>query len=105
MITAAADSFGYEYVFARQIDALGNKGDMLMVLSIDGNCVNLIRAVQAARERNMISCALLGGNGGDLAKSVERSLIVPHPSSQRVQEEILFMVHCLTDLLERDLYA
>lgn len=105
VLTAAADQFGFEYIFARQVDGLGAKGDMLLALSADGNCVNLLRAAQSARERNMISCALLGGNGGDLAKVVERSLIIPHSSPQRIQEELLFVVHFLAELLEQDLFA
>jgi D-sedoheptulose 7-phosphate isomerase len=105
VLTAAADYFGFENIFSRQVDGLGQKGDMLLVLSVDGNCVNLIRAAQAARERNLLSCALLGGNGGDLAKVTDRSLIVPHTSPQRVQEELLFVANSLADLLERDLFA
>jgi D-sedoheptulose 7-phosphate isomerase len=105
VMTAAADQFGYEYLYARQVDGLGHKGDMLIVLSTDGGTVNLVRAVQAAREKNIITCALLGGNGGELAKLADRVLIAAHPSSQRTQEEHLFILHMLVDLLEGDLFA
>lgn len=103
VMTAAADEFGYEYLFARQIEGLGNKGDLFLALSIDGNDINLIRAVQSAREKGLINAALLGGKGGDLVKIVERSIVVPHPSAHRVQEEHLFISHTIVDLLERDL--
>jgi D-sedoheptulose 7-phosphate isomerase len=103
VMTAAADEFGYENLFARQIEGLGNKGDLFLVLSTDGNDINLIRAVQAAREKGLINAALLGGKGGDLVKIVERSIVVPHPSAHRVQEEHLFISHTIVDLLERDL--
>ena len=103
VMTAAADEFGYEYLFARQIEGLGHKGDLFLALSVDGNDINLIRAVQSAREKGLIGAALLGGKGGDLVKMVERSIVVPHPSAHRVQEEHLFICHTIVDLLERDL--
>ena len=103
VMTAAADEFGYEYLFARQIEGLGNKGDLFLALSVDGNDINLIRAVRSAREKGLINAALLGGKGGDLVKMVERSIVVPHPSAHRVQEEHLFISHTIVDLLERDL--
>lgn len=105
VMTAAADQFGYEYLYARQVDGIGHKGDMLIVLSSDGGSINLVRAVQAAREKNIITGALLGGNGGELAKLADRVLMTGHPSSQRAQEEHLFILHMLVDLLEGDLFA
>ncbi|MBD3401689.1 SIS domain-containing protein [candidate division GN15 bacterium] len=105
VVTAAANQYGYEHVFARQVDGLGRKGDILIVMCLDGGCVNLIRAVKTARERGMISCALIGGSGGELARLADRTIVVPHPSPQRIQEEHLFLVHTLVDLLERDLFA
>lgn len=105
VMTAAADQFGYEYLYARQVDGIGHKGDMLIVLSSDGGTINLVRAVQAAREKNIITGALLGGNGGELAKLADRVLMTGHPSSQRAQEEHLFILHMLVDLLEGDLFA
>ena len=76
-----------------------------IVLSASGNCLNLVRAVQAARELQMICCGLLGGDGGELAKVADRAVIVPHPSVQRVREEHLFICHVLLELIVRDLVA
>ncbi len=105
VLTDAANQYGFEYAYARQVDGLGRKGDLLIVLSVDGRCANLVRAVQTARERHMISCALVGGSGGELLKLADRALLVPHPSPQRIQEELMFLAHSLVDLLERDLFA
>jgi len=105
VMTAAANDYGYENLFARQVEGLGNKGDMLVVLSTSGNSANLIKAAQVARKQGMITVALLGGNGGKLGKMVERALVVPHPSTQRIQEEHLFIMHILVELVEKDLFA
>jgi phosphoheptose isomerase len=105
MLTAAADQFGYEWVFARQIEGIGHRGDMLIALSTTGNSPNLIRAAQSAREKGMISAALLGGTGGKLKSLVDRPLIIPQTSRQRVCEEQLFILHVLVELIERDLCA
>lgn len=103
--TAAANDFGFENVFARQVEGLGNKGDLLFVLSTSGNSPNLIKAVAVARERGMLSGALLGGRGGKLAKLIERPLIIPHTSTQRIQEEHIFIIHLLVELIEGDLFG
>ena len=105
MLTAAADEFGYDWVFARQIEGIGHKGDMFVALSTTGNPPNLIRAAHAAREKGMISAALLGGTGGKLKSLVDRPLIIPQTSRQRVREEQLFILHVLVELIERDLCA
>jgi D-sedoheptulose 7-phosphate isomerase len=104
IMTAASNDYGFENVFARQVEGLGSKGDMLFLLSTSGNSPNLVRAAQAAHERGMITVALLGGNGGRLAKIVERALIIPHPSTQRIQEEHIFIIHHLVELIESDLF-
>jgi len=103
ILTAAANDYGFENVFARQVEGLGQRGDMLLVISTSGNSVNLIKAVQTAKARNILTTGLLGSDGGKLAKAVDRSLIVPHPSTQRVQEEHIFIIHALVELIEGDL--
>jgi D-sedoheptulose 7-phosphate isomerase len=105
VMTAAANDYGFDNVFARQVEGLGNKGDMLVVMSTSGNSPNLVKAAQVARKNGLITLALLGGNGGKLGKMVERALVVPHPSTQRIQEEHLFIMHILVELVEKDLFA
>ena len=103
VLTAAANDFGYENVFARQVEGLGNKGDLLFLISTSGNSRNLLNAVQAARARGVLTAALLGGNGGKLGKAVERALVVRHDSTQRIQEEHIFIIHLLVQMIEDDL--
>ena len=105
VMTAAANDFGYDNVFARQVEGLGNKGDMLFVISTSGNSANLIKAAQTAREKGLICVGLLGGTGGKLTTAVDRALIVPHPSTQRIQEEHTFIIHLLVELVEGDLFS
>jgi D-sedoheptulose 7-phosphate isomerase len=105
VITACGNDFGFDNIFSRQVDGIGCKGDMLLVMSTSGNSENLVRAVNSARARGMLVTALLGGEGGKLARMMERPLIVPHTSTQRIQEEHLFLVHTLVELVERDLFA
>ncbi|MFQ5499236.1 MAG: SIS domain-containing protein [Candidatus Zixiibacteriota bacterium] len=105
VMTAAANDYQFKNIFARQIEGIGNKGDMLIVLSTSGNSANLVRAVQTAREKGLLTSGLLGGTGGKLAKLVDRSLIVPHVSTQRIQEEHIFIIHLLVELIEGDLFG
>ena len=105
VMTAAANDFGYENVFARQVEGLGRKGDMLFILSTSGNSANLVQAARTARALGLISCALLGGSGGKLAKMIDTCLIVPHPSPQRVQEEHIFIINLLVEMIEGALFS
>lgn len=104
VMTAAANDFGFENVFSRQVEGLGHKGDMLFLISTSGDSENLVRAAATAREKGLITAALLGGAGGRLAKLVDRSLIVPDKSTQRIQEEHIFIIHLLVELIEGDLF-
>jgi len=103
VLTAAANDYGFENIFSRQVEGLGKKGDMLFVISTSGNSRNLINAVKTARERGVISVGLLGADGGQLLNLVEKAIVVPHPSTQRIQEEHIFIIHNLVALIESDL--
>jgi D-sedoheptulose 7-phosphate isomerase len=105
IMTAASNDYGFENVFARQVEGIGNKGDLLFVISTSGNSANLIKAVQVAREKGILTAALLGGDGGKLAAMVERKLIVPDQSTQRIQEEHIFLIHTLVEMVESDLFG
>ncbi len=103
VLTAASNDYGYESIFARQVQGLGHAGDALMVISTSGNSENLIKAVDAASEMKMLTVGLLGGDGGKLGRMVDKKLIIPHRSVQRIQEEHIFLIHLLVELIEGDL--
>lgn len=103
VITACANDYGFENIFARQVEGLANSGDMLLIMSTSGNSENLIRAAATARQKGAITAGLLGGDGGKLAGLVDKPLVIPHTSTQRIQEEHLFLVHQLVALVEQDL--
>ena len=104
-LTAAGNDFGFDRIFARQVEALGSKGDMLLVMSTSGDSENLLRAVEVAHERGLATAALLGSHGGKLAKTVETSVIIPSDSTQRIQEEHKFIIHEMVGLIEFDLFG
>ncbi|MEK7774802.1 MAG: SIS domain-containing protein [Candidatus Zixiibacteriota bacterium] len=103
VMTAAANDYGYDNIFARQIEALGQKGDMFMAISTSGNSTNLVRAAHTARDKGLLTAGLLGNTGGKLFDIVDRPIVVPHPSTQRVQEEHIFIIHMLVEFVEQDL--
>ncbi len=103
VLTAAGNDYGFEQIFARQVQGLGQIGDILFCLSTSGNSPNLIKAVESAREKNLITMAMLGGDGGRLGRMVDFKLIIPHHSVQRIQEEQIFLIHLLVELVESDL--
>ncbi|NOY88710.1 MAG: SIS domain-containing protein [FCB group bacterium] len=104
VITACGNDYGFEHIFARQVEGLGNKGDMLFVISTSGNSLNLIKAVQIAHEKGLLTVGLLGNEGGKLGKMIERKIVIPHSSTQRIQEEHIFIIHLLVELVESDLF-
>ncbi len=103
ILTACANDFGFEYVFSRQLEALGNKGDILIVFSTSGNSPNVIRAVEAAVKKGMISIGFLGGDGGRLLKMTDYNLTAPSLDTQRIQEAHIAMGHIIIESAEKRL--
>jgi D-sedoheptulose 7-phosphate isomerase len=103
ILTAAGNDLGFERVFARQVQALGRPGDLLLIHSTSGASPNLLAAAHAAREAGLKVAALLAKGGGPLADRVDFALVVPTGSTQRAQELHLTIGHVVCELVERAL--
>lgn len=100
ILTAVANDYSFEEVFAKQVRGLGQAGDVLLAISTSGNSANVIAAIRAARERQMQVVALTGKGGGRIAAMLEDGdvhLCVPHDRTARIQEVHLLVIHCLCD--------
>ena len=103
-VTAIANDYGYEEIFARQVRGLGRPGDLLLAISTSGNSPNVQRAVEVAHEGDLRVVALSGASGGKVSASLapgDVEIRVPSDSTARIQEVHLVVVHCLCDALER----
>jgi len=104
-LTCIANDFGFEEVFARQIEAHGRPGDLLILLSTSGNSENVLRAARVAKEHDIRSIALLGNGGGKLAAEVDIPIVVPIATgSDRIQEIHLHILHSVIEAVERELF-
>jgi D-sedoheptulose 7-phosphate isomerase len=100
ILTACSNDYGFDRVFARQIEALGRKGDLLLALSTSGNSHNVISAIHTAKDQQMDTAALLGRGGGEIAEIANFSVVVPSQSVTRIQEEHLFILHQTVELVQ-----
>jgi len=105
VITAAANDYGYDLVFARQIQGIAKKGDILIAVSTSGNSVNIIKALEIATTKRMIKIGLLGSDGGQVRELCDHSIVVPSQSTPRIQEEHIFILHTIVEITEQILYV
>jgi D-sedoheptulose 7-phosphate isomerase len=102
-LSCVSNDYGYEFVFSRYIEALGNKGDVLLGISTSGNSLNVIKAVQAAKEKGMSVIILSGKDGGKLAPLADLEIRVPHTGyADRIQEVHIKIIHILILLIEKE---
>nr|WP_156581285.1 D-sedoheptulose 7-phosphate isomerase [Helicobacter pylori] len=100
-LTAIANDYGYEEVFARQVEALGVKNDVLIGISTSGNSKNVLKAYEKARDLGMKTLSLAGRDGGKMKPLSDMALIVPSDDTPRIQEMHILMIHILCDCIER----
>jgi D-sedoheptulose 7-phosphate isomerase len=100
ILTAVANDYGYEAVFSRQVEALGNAGDLLVGITTSGNSHNVIAAMEAAREQGMVTMAFTGEGGGRVAGLADYLFAVPTRDTARVQEAHILAGHMLCDWIE-----
>ncbi|MBL0718568.1 phosphoheptose isomerase [Piscinibacter sp. Jin2] len=106
ILTAIANDYAYEQVYAKQVQALGQPGDVLIAISTSGNSANVLAAVRAAHERELTVIALTGRGGGALATALADTdvhICVPHERTARIQEVHLLTLHCLCDAVDHQL--
>ena len=102
-LTAIGNDYGFDRVFARQVEALGQPGDVLIGISTSGGSPNVLAAVETAQARGLVTIGLTGRDGGALGRAVDVHLNVPSPSTARTQEVHLTLLHVLCDLVEQEL--
>jgi D-sedoheptulose 7-phosphate isomerase len=107
-LTSIANDYHYDEVFAKQIRALGQAGDLLVVYTSSGNSGNIIKAINTAHDKNMTVLALSGKDGGKLVGALNEfdiEIRVPSQSTARVQEVHILITHCLCDLIDHQLFG
>ena len=100
-LTAIGNDFGFDDLFARQVEALCLPGDVVIGISTSGNSENVIRGLRAARARGAITAGLGGGDGGRMVQHVDHAIIVPSTTTARIQEVHILLGHMLCGLLEK----
>ena len=99
-LTALSNDYGYDYVFARQVEGLAQPGDLLIAISTSGKSPSIIRAVEKAKELNCVTLGLSGADGGELAKVCDQTLIVPSNRTSRIQEAHITIAHLWCEMVD-----
>jgi len=102
VLTAIGNDFGFDHVFARQIEDLGHRGEVALGISTSGNSPNVLRALEAAKKSGMVSIALTG-RGGEAAKLADIHVAVQEDDAARVQEVHRTLLHAICDLIEKEI--
>ena len=107
-LTAISNDYNYDEVFAKQVNALGQAGDVLLAISTSGNSANVVRAIEAAHDKGLTVVALTGRDGGHIASLLQNNDVeirVPSNSTARVQEVHLLTIHCLCHQIDELLFG
>ncbi|MBI5145052.1 MAG: D-sedoheptulose 7-phosphate isomerase [Candidatus Omnitrophica bacterium] len=103
ILTALANDYGYEVVFAKQVEALGQRNDLAIGISTSGKAKNVASAIKQAKKMGIKTAALTGGDGGELAKLADVSLVVPSLVTARIQEAHITIGHIICEMVEQTL--
>lgn len=103
-MTAVANDYGYDLVYSRIVKGTGKPGDILIALSTSGNSVNIIKALEQAREIGMISVGLTGATGGKMKDMCDHLINVPSSDTPRIQESHITIGHIICELVEKELF-
>lgn len=101
-LTAIGNDYGFDFIFSRQLEALGQQGDMLIAISTSGNSINVLKAVEYARANRIYSVGLLGRDGGKLATQVDAHFTILAAKTARIQEAHIFILHLLCEMVDEN---
>jgi D-sedoheptulose 7-phosphate isomerase len=104
VLTSISNDYGYADTFAKQVKALGRAGDVALGISTSGTAANVVKAVKTARDMDLKTVGLTGGDGGDLAKIAEYALVVNSTSTPRIQETHILIGHVICEMVDRMLF-
>lgn len=104
-LTAIGNDYGYDKVFSRQLEGMGQRGDIFIGISTSGNSRNIINAFEVAKKKGIKTVALVGRDGGEMAKMADIALIVPSDSTPRIQESHILIGHILCDIIEKETFG
>jgi len=104
-LTAIGNDYGYDHVFSRQLEGMGQDGDIFIGISTSGNSANIVKAFDSAKKKNITTIALTGRDGGEMAKMADIALVVPSDSTPRIQESHILIGHILCDIIEKEIFS
>ncbi len=105
VITSIGNDYGYNLVFSRQVETLAKKGDIVIAISTSGNSVNILAAVEKAKEMGIATIGLTGGSGGKLASLVNYAFVVPSKATPRIQEVHITLGHVICQIVEDAMFG
>ena len=105
IITAIGNDYGYEYLFSRQIEANGVKGDVFLGISTSGNSKNIIEGIKKAKEKDIITIGLVGETGGEMKDLCDYIIKVPSKETPRIQEAHILIGHIWCSMIEKDIFG
>ena len=104
-VTSIGNDYGFEKIFERQLEALGNEGDVFIAISTSGNSKNIINAVETAKKMDIHVIGLLGKDGGKLKNTSKVEILVPSHNTPRIQEAHLLILHIICEIVENELFG
>jgi D-sedoheptulose 7-phosphate isomerase len=105
ILTACANDYGYEDIFSRQVEAFGQKGDVLVGITTSGNSPNVLKAIHQAKNQGLTTISMLGGNGGKLKSFCDFEVTVPSSITARIQESHIMIGHLFCSIIEKELFG
>ena len=104
-LTAIGNDYGYDKVFSRQLEGMGQEGDLFIGISTSGNSQNILNAFASAKAKGITTVALTGRDGGKMADAADYTLIVPSNDTPRIQESHLLIEHMICDAIEKEMFG